>query len=150
MRSRNALNNKQTGHCMPSSQDVLPSASTLTGIGGEKRPFGPGSADCCASPSPITSTLPASPLHCPVQDQCSAFLPWVSKRCLPCFCQLVLRQKGKILLKGRNKMLFLTHLTSTDLGGETWEGIKSETPQLVIPNSTTHLRSGSKHLKSGF
>lgn len=34
MRSRNALNNKQTGHCMPSSQDVLPLASTLAWVGG--------------------------------------------------------------------------------------------------------------------
>lgn len=56
MRSRNAFNNKQTGHCMPSSQDVLPSANTRTWIGGKKLTSS-GLANYYSSPPSITSTL---------------------------------------------------------------------------------------------
>lgn len=33
-----ALHNKQTGHCMASSQDVLPSTEALAGLGLEEKP----------------------------------------------------------------------------------------------------------------
>lgn len=115
MKSRNALNNKQTGHCMPSSQDVLPSASMLAWIGGKKI----GCRDLLIAlptllPSAVCSWMAAHTL--PRARSVLVFLPRCERgigfgnaacRVLLLWASLLLpRERGKVLFKGRNRNVF--------------------------------------------
>lgn len=123
MRSRNALNNKQTGHCMPSSQDVLPSASMLAWIGGKK--LGAGICWLVYQLSFHQQCVPGWPLtHWPVHDPCS-FSYRTAKGAsgletlcaMSCCCELPWCYQGKggrFCLREETEMFFPVPLTGAD------------------------------------
>lgn len=122
MRSRNALNSKQTGHCMPSSQDVLPSVSMLTWIGGRKN-WLPGSVDCSTNPPSLGTVLPDGRSHIAPCETRARFLTALRKghrarkRCVSCCCELPCCYQGKggrFCLREETEMFSQVPLTGTD------------------------------------
>lgn len=99
---------------MPSSQDVLPSASMLTWIGGGKKKWGAGSANYYTNPPSITSVLLGGRLCITLRKISACFLcprrekrhrGW--RRCRPCHAPVVSASRlplreGETVLEGRN------------------------------------------------
>lgn len=134
MRSRNALNNKQTGHCMPSSQDVLPSASTLTWIWGKKNGVqGPLIAIPILLLSPACSRMVACVLPC---ARSARFLTALRKRhrvrerCLPCPALVsfpaVTQGEGEDFMWRRKQKCVSRFPLQAPIRRRLWQGIKSQ------------------------
>lgn len=120
MRSRNALNNKQTGHCMPSSQDVLPLASTLAWVGGRNWARGLLMTIATLLPPQSLSYYPeqGAVLICLLvlffsnaAKEMSSF-EVLSVVCYPSCTSLLLYGERGLYLKGETEMIFLIAFTN--------------------------------------